>query len=931
MATVSFRGLTSRSARFGAAAGIVALVFGLQFLLVRLVGPLPPYLLFYPAVMLAALFAGVWPGILATGLSAVAVDIWLLPPVGRLSIVNRADAVSMVCFGGMGLLMSVVAERYRRGQRKLAESAEARLQLFVEYAPAALAMFDREMRYVCASERWMSGVGLDVANPRGKSHYEVYPGLPEAWKEEHRRGLTGETIEREAERFDSPDGRVRWLHREIRPWIDTNGEVGGIIVFSEDVTERRRTQEQLERLGRTYAVLCDINQTIVREKDRGAMLSAACRIAVERGNFGMAWIGVIDLATGRISVLTSSGDDDGYLERVGVGKDDPRMLDCPATESVRTGERVVCNDIATDPRFRLWRDEGLTSGFGSMASFPLRLKDEVCGVFVLYAEEAGFFDTQELALLDEMAMDISYAMDLSQREDERLKVEEELRWRTTFFEALLESSPDAISVTDVDRRVIFQNQQFARVWNLPQEVARGESSLRREFVRLRAKDPERHIQRVEEIYAHPEMVTQDECELLNGTLLSRFTSPVTDPSGKYLGRIWVFQDITQQRQLERQLRQSQKMEAVGQLTGGIAHDFNNLLGIILGNLELLEVMLAGDEAAKQRLQTVRMASERGADVTRRLLSFSRSGELKPSPTKLDRSIANVVGLARTMGPDIEFAMQVDASIPPVLVDSSGLESALLNLIVNSRDAMPGGGVITIATRSTHLEGTHPLVRARELKEDTYACIQISDTGFGMSSETLEKVFEPFFTTKQPGHGTGLGLAMVYGFVKQSGGAVRIYSEENHGTTVTVYLPLMDGGTLRESPAVHSATAAQQCGNVLLVDDEPGLVELAEIYLEALGYTVFAAQTPAEALKIAAQEEKLDLLITDIIMPGGMNGVELAREIREQFPDIRVIYSSGYPANAMAGRGLPTLDGSFLRKPYQRSEFDRAVRMAMAVV
>ena len=198
----------------------------------------------------------------------------------------------------------------------------------------------------------------------------------------------------------------------------------------------------------------------------------------------------------------------------------------------------------------------------------------------------------------------------------------------------------------------------------------------------------------------------------------------------------------------------------------------------------------------------------------------------------------------------------------------------------------------------------------------------------MSSATLERVFEPFFTTKQPGQGTGLGLAMVYGFVKQSGGAARIYSEENHGTTVTVYLPLADAGMPSEAPAVHLATTVMGGGKVLLVDDEPSLVELAEIYLKAMGYTVYAAGTPAEALRIVAQEEGMDLLITDIIMPGGMNGVDLAHQVREVFPQIRVIYSSGYPANAMADRGLPVIDGRFLRKPYQRSEFESAVRTAM---
>ena len=249
-------------------------------------------------------------------------------------------------------------------------------------------------------------------------------------------------------------------------------------------------------------------------------------------------------------------------------------------------------------------------------------------------------------------------------------------------------------------------------------------------------------------------------------------------------------DISERKQLARQLHQSQKMEAIGQLTGGIAHDFNNLLGVVIGNLDLLDRLVAGNAEAVKRVQTAQKAATRGADITRRLLVFSSNEELKPSVVLLADSIQNTIELAaRGLGPEIKIATHVDESVPPLFVDPAGLESALLNLVVNARDAMPKGGSIIISSKLQKLDNSHPVVQAGDLKDGKYVCVGVTDTGHGMSKETLERAFEPFFTTKQRNKGTGLGLAMVYGFVKQSGGAVRVYSELGHGTTVSFYLPL----------------------------------------------------------------------------------------------------------------------------------------------
>ena len=384
-------------------------------------------------------------------------------------------------------------------------------------------------------------------------------------------------------------------------------------------------------------------------------------------------------------------------------------------------------------------------------------------------------------------------------------------------------------------------------------------------------------------------------------------------------------DISERKQLARQLHQSQKMEAIGQLTGGIAHDFNNLLGVIIGNLDLLDRMVADRPDAAKRLQTAQKAAMRGADITRRLLVFSCNEELRPSVIVLGESIQNVIDLAtRGVGPEFQITAHVDERMPTVFVDTAGLESALMNLVVNARAAMPKGGMILIAAEVQSLESSHPAVQTGELKQRQYVHVSVSDTGVGMSKATLERAFEPFFTTKPRDKGTGLGLAMVYGFVKQSGGTVRVYSELGQGTTVSFYLPLSDQLIALAPVVPHTTGETRLTATVLVVDDDVDLLEVAVTYLREKGYKVLEARDAESALVVIAQHEGIDLMVTDIVMPGGMDGVELAKQVRKLQPEMRILYSSGFPARALAERSGPLIDGPLLRKPYQRSEFDAAI-------
>jgi CheY-like chemotaxis protein len=285
-------------------------------------------------------------------------------------------------------------------------------------------------------------------------------------------------------------------------------------------------------------------------------------------------------------------------------------------------------------------------------------------------------------------------------------------------------------------------------------------------------------------------------------------------------------------------------------------------------------------------------------------------------------------VGRALGPEIKIFTRFDKEIPPVFADASGLENALLNLAVNARDAMPHGGTLTFEGELAKVEKDFPGVQSGELQPCHYVRIAVSDTGHGMSKETMERALEPFFTTKERNKGTGLGLAMVYGFARQSGGTIRLYSEVDFGTTVSIYLPL--AGDIKpesiEIPQLALTTLAG--GTVLVVDDETDLLEIARAYLTEMGYSALTASNAATALTTIAQYKEIDLMVTDIIMPGGMNGVEMAVMARELNPKLKVIYSSGFPADALMEKNGTVIDGPLLRKPYHRAEFSSMVQRMM---
>ena len=386
-------------------------------------------------------------------------------------------------------------------------------------------------------------------------------------------------------------------------------------------------------------------------------------------------------------------------------------------------------------------------------------------------------------------------------------------------------------------------------------------------------------------------------------------------------------DISERKRLEEALLQSQKMEAVGQLAGGIAHDFNNILTAIQGYTEFALGRSADDGELRDDLLEIRKAAARAATLTRQILAFGRRQVFQARPLDLNDVIDDTKGLIlRVLGEHIEVVSHLEVRLGTVLADSSQVSQVLVNLAVNARDAMPGGGRLTFETKNVDVDGF--TARSTGLEPGRYVLLRVTDTGTGMDAETARRAFEPFFTTKPVGAGTGLGLSMVYGIAEQSGGRASVYSEPGLGTVVRVYLPRIEGEPVAGGAIESAGDADPRTGTILLVEDEDVIRALTTSMLERHGYNVLSTGDPHEAVELGAETRDLDLLLTDVVMPG-MSGQELARRLVAERPSLRVLFTSGYPAGGIAGWALHEDGPPLLQKPYSSGELLDRVREALA--
>jgi len=689
---------------------------------------------------------------------------------------------------------------------------------------------------------------------------------------------------------------------------------GGLALSFRDVTDLQRAQQLQAMEVRVMAM-------VLREAGLQAILEEMVR-GIEQ---------VLPQSSASVLLL----DDDGIHLRHGAAPNLPDAFnDAIAGEAIGPAAgpcgtamyrkaQVVVSDIASDPLWVNYRELALAHGLRACWSTPiLDGAGKVLGSFAIYHREVKSPDQDDLALTERIsqlaAITIqNYRQELALRESEGR------------FRQMDEAMDDVFWMEDLrNNELIYLSPTFEKLFGYPSKLCNHQPLSW--SVLVHPDDRERVQTKVAQAHQNWDQPP----EPLRYRMIRKDGEVRWVDDRAYLirdaqGRPWrltgVIRDITEQKALERQLRESQRMEALGQLTGGIAHDFNNLLTVILGNAGLLEEWLADREDLRQLARMTATAAQRGADLTQRLLAFARRRSLEPRAVVVHALIEEMKPLlARSLGQNIEIVTRHQEGVWDAMVDPSQLENALLNLSINARDAMPNGGRLVIKTSNLWLNQPQQ-AGLSGVRPGPYLQVVVSDTGVGISPENIEHIFEPFFTTKEVHKGTGLGLAMVYGFAKQSQGHISVHSEVGMGAAFSLLLPrAQDNGDTQHLAAVE--TYARPAGEwILLVEDDVMVRQFVRREIEKLGYRVREVANGAQALAVLEGGQPVDLLFTDVVMPG-MDGRELVRQALALRQNLKVLYTSGY-----AGGEILSQDGQagmMLAKPYERHELARKIRQAL---
>jgi len=702
-------------------------------------------------------------------------------------------------------------------------------------------------------------------------------------------------------RFRSRDGSWRWFEITCRSRL-ADPAIEGILLHGLDVTDLHRMESERQVIS---DIVHALNQTANLDQLLNRIHVALKRILSAENCF----VALHD-------PLQDVFEFPFFADEYDVAPP-PQKVDRSCTAYVfRTGKANLIPQSDFDRLAALGEVELVGSPSPAWLGVPLKTPTATIGVLVVqHYQNEHAYDQRDLEFLDSVGGHIALAI-------ERRRAEEELRKSESMLSLLFEHNPLPTWLYDVESlRFLRVNQAAVGQYGYSQEEFERMTILEIRPAAEREKVATHLMQLNAESEEHAFWLHQGkdgktfEVELISHELL-------------YAGRrvrLVVAQDISERRHLELQLRQSQKMEAVGRLAGGVAHDFNNLLMVIKGHTELLLGALAPGDSIARKIEQIDRSADRATTLTRQLLAFSRLQVLQPQIINLN-SVVEEMGklLPRLIGEDIELILRPDQKLGTIRADASQMEQVIMNLAVNSRDAMPTGGKLLIGTRNCDLDqsytASHPL-----MKPGSYVLLDVTDTGTGMDEETQAHIFEPFFTTKEKGKGTGLGLATVYGIVKQSGGFIWVYSELGKGTSFKIYLPRVNEAEVHVGAPKPVAELPVGTETVLLTEDEQDVREIAREFLESGGYKVIEAKNGREAITIAAEHRgKIDLLVTDMVMPG-MTGQELAVHLQQEHPGVSVVFMSGYSEHAATEMANADPSVRLLTKPFSRSAILRTVR------
>ena len=728
-------------------------------------------------------------------------------------------------------------------------------------------------------------------------------------------------------RYIRKDGRVVWGYVSAVLLRDDDGQPRQFVAVVEDIDERKRFEESLLKANRSLSLLSRCNEVLIRATAEQELLDSLCRMLIDGGGYRFAWI-ALDDGNGGLKRMALAGTDgrriDGGLINNGLADADLG----PTTEALQSGQPLVVHGNGNGRRTLIAGSEIKASAF-----LPLLSDARPLGVFSVHSGEKDAFNEDEIALLNELSRDLAFGLSTLRERTRRLAAEQAAGETARQLRLLMESTAEAIFGVDAGGRITFCNRTALTMLNRSDSAALiGASFHQTLHARFRGQTPEERNCPLCMAIREGRATAGDDMQLnieYQDIYIEYFSRPIYH-RGKLEGAVIAMLDVSRRRAAEEQMRHAQRMEALGQLTGGVAHDFNNLLAIIVGNLELLEERLSSDPDRVALARQAIRAADRGADLTRHLLAFSRKQPLMPQIIDLNEHLQDVTNmLQRTLGEAVEIELVRSPSLWKCEIDPTQFDNVLVNLALNARDAMRSRGKLTIETANSRLDEDYAAANG-DVTPGQYVMLAVTDNGAGMPLEVAERAFEPFFTTKKVGEGSGLGLSMVYGFVKQSGGHIKLYSESGQGTTVRVYLP-------RTRLPIPDAAAGEQRSTeqpvigvrVLVVEDDAEVCASTVALLEDAGCVAVATPDAEAALALIDQGETFDLLFTDVVLPGPMNGSELAWAVRAKQPGLRFLFTSGYTENAIVHHGRLDDGVEFIAKPYRKAELIRRLRKLLS--
>ena len=800
-----------------------------------------------------------------------------------------------------------------------AERSLALLETLFQGAPVGFAFVDREFRYVRLNDLLAAGHGAPAAEQIGKTVQEVLPLLWPTLEPFYRRALAGETVVNHDVLGASITGAPSHWLVSYYP-VYQQGDVIGVGVIANDITERRRAEEALRVRDNLYAMLSRTNRAVCECRSREELFRDLCDIAVEVGQFRFAWVGVPD--GNRVKLVASAGDDQGYMAEAVISLDEHDPRSHGPTGQAFVNQSSAVNDFMTSSATAPWHELARRVGFAASAAFPLKEHGRVVAVLTLYASTPGFFTDELLTTLHEITPSVSVALEAFVLQRGHQRDEAELR----MLDRAIGAVSQGILITDPnlpDHPITYASPGFELLTGYVAGEVIGKNCR---FLQGTGTDPTSAAEVREAIREGRACAV----ELLNyrkdGTPFWNHLaiSPVRDTRGTVTNFVGVQTDVTVRRQLEAQLRQAQKMEAVGRLAGGVAHDFNNLLSVVLSYSEMILADLKKGDPIREDVEEIHRAGERAADLTRQLLVFSRQQAVETRVMVLNDVLLGMDKmLQRLVGEDVTLTTIFEASLGRVRVDPGSIEQLVMNLAINARDAMPMGGKLTMETANVVLDEQYVSTHLGAVP-GPYVMLSVSDTGTGMDRATLAQIFEPFFTTKETGKGTGLGLSTVFGIVQQSGGNLWVYSEPGLRTTIKVYLPRVDA-VAEESEKEREPTPVPGGEIILLVEDDAQVRHVARGILLKHGYVVLEASSAGDAILLSENHAGvIHLLLSDIVMPV-MSGPAMAKRLVETRPEMRVLLMSGYTDDTAVRHGVIDASFSYLQKPLTVAALTKKVR------